>query len=84
MAGRSCSRGSGIADRRLGATAAGAVLFTWFCIPECSGKTLEEIDELFLEGVSVRKFRKTRATVPTAQYKGDGKKGDMKIESVEV
>ena len=64
--------------------AAGAVLFTWFCIPECSGKTLEEIDELFLEGVSVRKFRKTRATVPTAQYKGDGKKGDMKIESVEV
>ncbi|CAN9117288.1 unnamed protein product [Alternaria alternata] len=67
-----------------GATAAGAVLFTWFCIPECSGKTLEEIDELFLEGVSVRKFRKTRATVPTAQYKGDGKKGDMKIESVEV
>ncbi|RYP59740.1 hypothetical protein DL769_008408 [Monosporascus sp. CRB-8-3] len=30
-----------------------------FCIPECSGKTLEEIDELFVESVPIRKFGKT-------------------------
>ena len=67
-----------------GATAAGAVLFTWFSIPECSGKTLEEIDELFLEGVPIRKFGNTRVSSPNAEFEGNGKKGDMKIESVEV
>ncbi|KAF2176432.1 general substrate transporter [Zopfia rhizophila CBS 207.26] len=42
-----------------GTTAFCAVIFSWFCIPECSGKTLEEIDELFLEGVPIAKFGKT-------------------------
>ena len=40
-----------------------SLLFAWFCIPECRGKTLEEIDGLFLEGVPVRKFRNARPTV---------------------
>ncbi|KAJ8112649.1 hypothetical protein OPT61_g5023 [Boeremia exigua] len=44
-----------------GSTAVLALLFTVFCIPECKGKTLEEIDELFLEGVPLRKFGKTGA-----------------------
>lgn len=45
-----------------GSTAALAFLFTIFCIPECKGKTLEEIDGLFIEGVPVRKFGKTVST----------------------
>lgn len=40
-----------------GTTAFFAALFTWFCIPECKGRTLEEIDRLFLDKVPVRKFR---------------------------
>ncbi|KAM0327110.1 hypothetical protein ACHAQA_006238 [Verticillium albo-atrum] len=43
-----------------GSTAFLALLFSWFCIPECGGKTLEEIDELFLRGVPIRKFRHAR------------------------
>ena len=45
-----------------GTSAVGALLFSWFCIPECSGKTLEEIDQLFLEGVPIRKFGSTHAS----------------------
>ncbi|KAL2691363.1 hypothetical protein Neosp_001747 [[Neocosmospora] mangrovei] len=40
-----------------GTTAFMATLFSWFCIPECGGKTLEEIDELFIRGVPISKFR---------------------------
>ncbi|KAL6353639.1 hypothetical protein LRP88_14137 [Fusarium phalaenopsidis] len=40
-----------------GTTAFMATLFSWFCIPECGGKTLEEIDELFVRGVPISKFR---------------------------
>ncbi|KAL1611992.1 hypothetical protein SLS60_000215 [Paraconiothyrium brasiliense] len=45
-----------------GTTAVFAALFTWFCIPECSSKSLEEIDELFLEGVGIREFGKSHTT----------------------
>ncbi|KAK7923543.1 hypothetical protein PG985_007614 [Apiospora marii] len=41
-----------------GSTAFGAILFTWFCIPEYSGRTLEEIDWLFLRGTAIRDFGK--------------------------
>lgn len=40
-----------------GTTAFFATIFTWFCIPECKGRTLEEIDRLFSDGVPLRKFR---------------------------
>lgn len=33
-----------------------AMVFTYFCIPECKGKSLEEIDVLFHQGVPLRKF----------------------------
>ncbi|KAF6841064.1 sugar transporter [Colletotrichum musicola] len=33
-----------------------AMVFTWFCIPECKGKSLEQIDRMFNEGVPLRKF----------------------------
>ncbi|KEF59383.1 uncharacterized protein A1O9_04227 [Exophiala aquamarina CBS 119918] len=41
-----------------------SLLFAYFCIPECFGKTLEEVDQLFLERVPIRKFRNARPTLP--------------------
>ncbi|KAF4443542.1 hypothetical protein F53441_11397 [Fusarium austroafricanum] len=40
-----------------GVTSFFALLFSWFCIPECGGKTLEEIDDLFIRGAPIRQFR---------------------------
>lgn len=37
-----------------------ATIFSIFFIPECGGKSLEEIDRLFAENVPIRKFGKTR------------------------
>ncbi|KAH8838822.1 hypothetical protein MCOR27_000508 [Pyricularia oryzae] len=46
-----------------------AVVFSWFCVPECSGRTLEEIDRLFLEGVPIRSF-KTHVLADQEEDKG--------------
>ncbi|KAK7417604.1 hypothetical protein QQX98_004425 [Neonectria punicea] len=43
-----------------GSTAVLACIFAWFCIPECSGKTLEKIDELFIQGVPVGHLGRTK------------------------
>ncbi|CAH0027901.1 unnamed protein product [Clonostachys rhizophaga] len=32
------------------------VLFIYFCVPECKGKTLEQVDRMFQGGVPLRKF----------------------------
>ncbi|KAH6977566.1 general substrate transporter [Ilyonectria sp. MPI-CAGE-AT-0026] len=40
-----------------------SMIFTYFCIPECKGKTLEEIDRLFIEKVPIRKFKHTKLPV---------------------
>ncbi|KAM0269405.1 hypothetical protein ACHAQH_009766 [Verticillium albo-atrum] len=53
-----------------GSTAFLALLFSWFCIPECGGKTLEEIDELFLRGVPISKFRATHSGVGGGEPEG--------------
>ncbi|RSM07177.1 hypothetical protein CDV31_008729 [Fusarium ambrosium] len=55
-----------------GTTAFMATLFSWFCIPECGGKTLEEIDELFVRGVPISKFRTAKVG------------SDLESENVEV
>lgn len=39
-----------------GSLAALAFLFTWFFVPECKGKTLEQVDFLFNKGVKLRNF----------------------------
>lgn len=40
-----------------GSLAVLAFMFTYFCVPECKGRSLEEIDRMFHEGVPIRKFR---------------------------
>ncbi|KAK5045483.1 hypothetical protein LTR84_009101 [Exophiala bonariae] len=47
----------------------GAVIsfaFVWFCIPECRGLTLEEVDHLFKQATPIREFskHKTGAVLP--------------------
>ena len=46
-----------------GTAAVLATVFAFFCVPECKGRTLEEIDRLFLDGVPVRKFGDTQVSV---------------------
>ncbi|KAF4966850.1 hypothetical protein FSARC_5529 [Fusarium sarcochroum] len=38
-----------------------AIVFVYFCVPECKGKTLEQVDFLFNQGVSIRDFGKVDA-----------------------
>lgn len=33
-----------------------ALVFTYFCVPECKGKSLEQIDRMFNEQITLRKF----------------------------
>jgi MFS family permease len=40
-----------------GSIAVCACVFTYLCVPDCQGKSLEEVDRLFHEGVPVRKFK---------------------------
>ncbi|KAL4908283.1 hypothetical protein BDW74DRAFT_174971 [Aspergillus multicolor] len=45
-----------------GAVAFLALVFTYFCVPECKGKTLEQVDWLFNNGVRLRDFGKADAS----------------------
>lgn len=44
-----------------------AGVFVHFCVPECKGRSLEEIDRMFLNGVRVREFR----NYPRVEIEGD-------------
>lgn len=41
-----------------------AFFFTYFCVPECKGKSLEVIEHMFQQGVPSRKFRSWKGDVP--------------------
>ncbi|OJJ02709.1 hypothetical protein ASPVEDRAFT_53331 [Aspergillus versicolor CBS 583.65] len=45
-----------------GAVAFLSLIFTYFCVPECKGKTLEQVDWLFKNGVRLRDFGNTDAS----------------------
>lgn len=44
------------------------LVYLWFCQPETAGRTYEELDELFIKGISARKFKGTKTD---AQMKGE-------------
>ncbi|GKT89185.1 sugar transporter [Colletotrichum tofieldiae] len=53
------------------------LVFTWFCIPECKGKSLEQIDRMFNEGVPLRQFGKYKAEDLFQSSMDDGEKGGI-------
>jgi MFS transporter, SP family, sugar:H+ symporter len=58
-----------------------SLVFTYFCVPECKGKTLEQVDWLFNNNVKLRHFGDTDASgmldgnifdnVKASTYKGN-------------
>lgn len=34
-----------------------SLVFLWFCLPETAGRTYEELDEMFMEGLPARRFK---------------------------
>lgn len=66
-----------------------ALVFTYLCVPECKGKSLEMIERLFHEGVPSRKFGSYKGDLrrPSEETKeedeqADGEKGRMGKEEV--
>jgi hypothetical protein len=47
-----------------------AVAFTYLCVPECKGKSLEEIDYLFQKNVPLRHFQRHNAGMEAFQAEG--------------
>ncbi|CAG1963118.1 unnamed protein product [Fusarium graminearum] len=57
-----------------------SIIFAYFCVPDVSGRSLEEIDHLFASGLSLRKFK--GATVQTEPQRRDSK--DIESDVVDV
>ncbi|KAL4913654.1 general substrate transporter [Aspergillus aurantiobrunneus] len=57
-----------------------SLVFAYFCVPECKGKTLEQVDWLFNNGVRLRDFGKTDASGMLDEGAGGFKNND--IESI--
>ncbi|KAF7550904.1 hypothetical protein G7Z17_g5393 [Cylindrodendrum hubeiense] len=54
-----------------------AGIFVYYCVPECKGKTLEQVDFLFNNGVPLRDFGKSDAAAMMRAAAADGlRKGD--------
>lgn len=61
-----------------GSLAGLSVLFAFFCVPETSGHSLEEIDILFNNKIPIRQFKKTTLEVDAESV--SGKPSDVAIE----
>ncbi|KAL3450813.1 putative sugar transporter [Aspergillus insuetus] len=52
-----------------------AIGFVYFCVPECRGKSLEQVDALFNEGVSLRRFGRYKPDEVVADSEDKEEKG---------
>ncbi len=55
-------------------------VFTYFCVPECTGKTLEQVDYLFHNNIPLRKFG--TADVPTFEQREITKDGIAENDTI--
>ncbi|GKT91121.1 sugar transporter [Colletotrichum tofieldiae] len=62
-----------------GSIAACSAVFVFFCVPECKGRSLEDIDRMFHEGVPVRHF----GDHPRAGVEADAGKETDEEEGIE-
>ncbi|KAJ3543506.1 hypothetical protein NM208_g2130 [Fusarium decemcellulare] len=71
-----------------GALMAVAIVFVYFCVPECKGKTLEQVDFLFNQGVPIRDFGKVDAAAMMSSMLADqddlGKTHESDVEKGSV
>jgi MFS transporter, SP family, sugar:H+ symporter len=65
-----------------GSIAAVSIVFIWFCIPDVSGRSLEEVDKLFALGIPLRKFRGQHVEVDVDPL--EGVKDPDKVAALEV
>lgn len=56
-----------------------AIVFTYFCVPECKNKTLEEIDILFHQHIPLRKFGSYRGEITSTE---DGEKSGKELVAI--
>jgi hypothetical protein len=54
-----------------GGLAISSFVFAYFCVPEMKGRSLEEINQMFQDGVPVRQFRTYNAADSTALNKAN-------------
>lgn len=54
-----------------------SIIFVFFCVPECQGRSFEEIDQLFRSGTPLRAFQKQKQLldVTEIEIKGISKQG---------
>ncbi|KAF5702758.1 RGT2-Sensor of high external glucose concentration [Fusarium mundagurra] len=64
-----------------GGIMASALVFVYFCVPECKGKTLEQVDFLFNQGVPIRQFGKVDAAEMMRATQEDDGLGKMHSDS---
>ncbi|RGP60773.1 hypothetical protein FSPOR_10454 [Fusarium sporotrichioides] len=63
-----------------GGMMATAIVFVYLCVPECKGKTLEQVDFLFNQGVPLRDFGKVDAAELMRSAQGQGSLSKVHVD----
>jgi len=66
-----------------GSIAVASLVFAYFCVPDCAGRSLEDLDWLFEQRIPARKFRSTEIN---RQQEAEARKlsNDVALEQVEM